>query len=466
MHDLSAFDLLEKVEVSEIPKQELLKATRQFYARTRKLREKKRGHQKSWLLASVDRINHQSDSYNFLSWLSKNMILFAKSAPNSLYKLIFQYLAQQQNLKKHFQNEIAFQRFSIAEGMEIAVFPTCGLIAMISPPGNLKHALEESGISCSWNWPTGVDFFSNEDVEPVYDLFEDTLVKLSNAALGAQKKYGRGKGSTIALLDSGICPKSVQFSGRKITQIEIVPAERYWLRKTDRNFTPQNDHGNLTATLAAGNTAGIAPLADIISFVMPKIVGSKFDHVGIYVALETIATDRGAWIEGICLSETISTILIPLGVIGKKKADKAFYNNVEELLRELTLERDINVVAAVGNTFGKVAFPSQHLAVHAVGCLNSDLSRNKESGFGIDQVGGTLPNISVVGVDLVSQGRDNKLFRVSGSSFSAAIVAGYFTILSNKYRSAAARSSRINSAIDARKDEIGELKVLHLDRIV
>jgi subtilisin family serine protease len=66
-----------------------------------------------------------------------------------------------------------------------------------------------------------------------------------------------GDGVTIYVIDSGIDPQSPEFTGRNITGENFVPDGRDW--------TDCWGHGTGVASLAAGNTLGVAPNAKLVA---------------------------------------------------------------------------------------------------------------------------------------------------------------------------------------------------------
>lgn len=462
MNSLSADEILSQLDLTKVTANEVRKAVRQFFKCKAKLREKKMGHQKSWLLVSVERC---TDGL-FIPWLADQMRSMVEQLPNSAYKVIVAFLANEENVVHNFADECSIQSFSLEEGFAVVVLPASGMIGFLSPPGNLKRSLEYFGRPCEWNWPVQNEMLMDGeaiDVATNPQLDDRYLERLSNL----HSKYGQGEGCTIALIDSGVCPNSKEFEGRNVTQILIDHSNCYSLQFAESDYKPVSDHGTLTATLAAGNNYGVAPKADLISFVVPSIGDGRFDHMALYIALDTLESDRGLALNGRMLKDKVDTVLLPLGIFLKNKISKEFREeSVEKVIDGLNRDCQISIVAAIGNNHKKVAFPAEHTSVHAVGHLGHDGSRHPNCGFGSDQSGEPLPNSCVLGVGLLSVGRDNKIKEVSGSSFSASVVAGYFTLLSNKYDTSKARATRMHDAIEISNDERGDFKRLNPDRLL
>lgn len=457
MTPISTQSILRHVETESIKAHELSKAVRQLFRRKSKMKSKKMGYQKSWLMVSVE----SCQTHDFHSWLASQMASLSDQLPNSAYKLITTYLSLIYNVTRHFTDAMEIQSFKLDDGFEITVFPSSGIVAFLSPPGNLKNSLEFFGRPCEWNWPIRSELLADGMVED-YDGASKTSEVVSQDFGTLHKKYGAGKNKTIALVDSGICLKTKELSGRVSAQFLIEPSNRHRLRRVTDEFKPANDHGTLTATLAAGSSFGVAPEANLVSFVVPPVGENRFDHFAIYVALETIETDRGLAMGQIALRDCIDVILLPLGIFPTNKIAKEFREaSITPLIEKLNKNCNINLVAAIGNKASRVAFPAEDLHVHAVGYLKTDGSRHPNCGFGEDQLGEPLPNLSVIGEDLISEGRENSIKIISGSSFSASIVAGYFTLLSSKFATSKERAVKVQSAVELSSDGCGAIKILN-----
>lgn len=462
---ISIDEILSLVNLEKITIDEINKSIRQFRKRYKKIRDHKLGPQHSWLITVVEPID-ESSSISFVEWLCNQMQTLSYAMPNSMYKAIVAYLSVIDFAASHFKDDVIVQQFDTLEGQIIKVLPSLGIIAFHAPPGNLKRSFEFHNIEVEWNWSIATSLFSEKSHQLGSEEKVEKSIKNNIPLANLHKKYGKGKGTTIAILDSGICSDSSEVSECLIWQGQIKKINgKHRINRVEENFKPKSDHGTQVASLVSGQNLGVAPEAEVISFVVPRLRGKLFDHMAIFVMLEEIKNDRGVLLNAEPLNEKIDILLLPLGRFFSKNKGRKYKRNVEKLLLKFNQKFHINIIASVGNQSGKSAFPSSFPFVHSVGYLDEDGARHSKSGYSND-VTGVLPNSSVVGEKLLTQGRGNKFHFVSGSSFATAVVAGYFALLTSHYRSAEARLTCINNATYSIRDDIGELKLLNLNQLL
>lgn len=469
---ISIDQIMESIHLEEITKHEITKSIRQFRKRKRRIQKSRLGSQNSWLLVAVEQIS-ETYEFDFCRWFTRQMETLFPKMPNSIYKAIVAYISSTRFAANHFHPLKQIQEFSVIEGQRVVALPSVGVIAFHAPPGNLKRSLDFHGISTEWNWTIESSLFSDSETLDYID-FEPAPENSTEQLKQIRKKLGSGEGATVAILDSGVCTKSTELSGKVEWQGELSKVNgEYRLSICNEGFEPISDHGTQVASLVAGESLGIAPKAKIVSLVIPKSISpaSKkklFDHMAIFIALEEIDNDRGTIIHTRPLKEEIDVFLLPLGVSVANKMGDEFIENVQGLLIKFHQQYDINVVAAIGNKPAQVAFPASFPFVHSVGHLCQDGTRHPSSGYGMAKSAdiSMQPNSSVVAEKIIAMCRNGKYAEVTGSSFSAAIVAGYFAILASRNSSSDSRMTCIYNATDVSHDNIGELKLLRPDRLM
>ncbi len=268
----------------------------------------------------------------------------------------------------------------------------------------------------------------------------------------------------LATIDSGICPSSTELANRVMPQLEIRFNEygSLYLHRSTAEFRPKFSHGTQVASIAAGTTIGVAPEASILPFVLPISQNRKFEQLTLLYAVSKILEDDGTIMNGVPLNKKIDVLLIPGGVVLSKRLAPEFQKKVRDNILSLHEEHDVSIVAAIGNSRGKIAFPANFQFVTAVGHLTADGKRHPDSGFGLDTTGNILPNISIIGESLEAEGLHGKRELKTGSSFASAIVAGVFCLLASKHKTAQSRSSRIRMLTRLDNDENGEIKILDI----
>lgn len=463
---ISLDDIIKQISLEKVTLDETKKAVRQFQRRRSKMHRNKMGDQNAWMLTLID-VQPQESFVSGQLWIIEQFKKLVPAMPNSAYKAIIAFISQSTESPDHFSHENGLSTFSTSEGLRVLLFPKSGIVAFKAPPGNLKRSLEYNGFLCEWNWSIESSLFRDEESgailgEEQFDLFEyQEMARI-------HRKYGRGRGSTIAIIDCGVCKESRQLNDRMIWQGELFKdmyGDEIRIRTARNDFSPKTDHGTQVASLAAGETIGIAPEAEVISFAMPMKKKMRFNQLALYVALETIRDDNGLALGGVPLKTKIDTLLIPAGIFGVKPKGKEFRDrSIKSLLMNLNDDSNICIVAAIGNKPKKAAFPSTFQFVHAVGYLNDEGHRHTNSGYLKDTTGSPLPNVSVIGENLAAEGKNGIIYSVSGSSFSTSIIAGYFSLLANNYRSSSSRADQFYTAIYVDKDQIGELRKLHTNQ--
>lgn len=200
-----------------------------------------------------------------------------------------------------------------------------------------------------------------------------------------------GSGVRIAVLDTGVAASQAFSSSITYQNIVGLPA----------NLNNQNGHGTAVASMIIGRdslTPGVAPGADIISIRIANDLGQS---------------DSFLLAEGIVAAVNAGAMLINISL--GSDSDSALVRNA------IAYARDAGslIVAASGNNgLNRVSYPAANDGVIAVG--------------GVDALGnhldfsntGSQVTISAPGYGVNAAWTGNQAVSVSGTSFSAPIVAG------------------------------------------
>jgi hypothetical protein len=200
-----------------------------------------------------------------------------------------------------------------------------------------------------------------------------------------------GKGVRIAILDTGVASSSA--FGSKITSVNFVdlPAD----------LTTQNGHGTAVASMIIGNntlTPGVAPGVEILSYRIAddRGISSDFQLAQGIVA----AVDAGAQLINISMGSPY---------------DSALMQNAIAYARD----HGVLIIAAAGNNGSdQISHPAADNGVIAVGAVDA-LGNHLDFSNSGDQLA-----LSTPGYGLNAAWTGDQAVRVSGTSFSAPIVAG------------------------------------------
>ncbi len=434
---------------------------RQQSKRIRKIKRGFRGKQHNWLLWWV---NSQSNEQEFDEWLAGHFAQKAHLLPESLYRVAMENFVAESNQLGKITGDRIF-RWDIDEQHYIVAMPEVGLIAFFAPSGNLRKCLDPQQKETEWNWSlSGIPFGENPDGGGV----GDDLVAKSAYIDALHKKFGKGKGAVLGIIDTGVCPESSELEGRVVAT---------WAIRTDEKRVPRPDyminsdeigHGTETATIAAGKTLGIAPEARVFSIKLPmwKNGGTyAYDLLHLAAAFNTLRSDESQIVEGQSALSLIDTLLLPNGLyLSEKHRRKNAVKNIVKAISGFSNDCEIVVVAAIGNEPNQVSFPATEANVLSVGAIDSDGNRWEKSGYGNDIISSPIPIVHFQGCDISCQTLNGKSKQSSGTSMAAAGVAGLVTILTKTGKTSVSRWGRVRDGITVQRDAVGDLPILYWDK--
>ncbi len=200
------------------------------------------------------------------------------------------------------------------------------------------------------------------------------------------------RSSTIYILDSGVCPNCSEFGNRVVSKDTFEKGE-------------PSEHGTEVASVAGGETLGAAKSSILADF---KVLNS--DGIG------TMSNVLFA-LQEIMKNEVVGVILLPF--IGRR-------NFILESAVSEMVEAGFVVVASAGNSGSDACFfsPSGSSSVITVGSI--DATTDELAPFSNY---GPCVNLYADGVQLETMTTNGSLSMQSGTSFSAALVAGVVSTL-------------------------------------
>lgn len=219
-----------------------------------------------------------------------------------------------------------------------------------------------------------------------------------------------GSGVKVAILDTGVTANSAFNSS--ISSINLVDPPA--------NASEQNGHGTAVASMIIGKdalTPGVAPGAQIVSV---RIANDNGQSDSFLLAKGIVAAvDAGA-----------SLINISMGSFG----DSALVRNAIEYARA----RGSLIVAASGNNgLAQVTNPAANDGVIAVGAVDA-LGNHLDFSNSGDSIA-----ISAPGYGVNAAWTGDQAMSVSGTSFSAPIVAGSIAAIMSEYKLTAAQAYKL-----------------------
>jgi type VII secretion-associated serine protease mycosin len=262
------------------------------------------------------------------------------------------------------------------------------------------------------------------------DIIRDAQWHLDDLRLPAAWRISRGAGVTIAILDTGVDPRSDSVRGRVRTGPDYVGSgakrgDRYWGR-----------HGTDIATVAAGagrrpgapnGVLGVAPEARILSVrVIAEDEDPEFGETGrsdgVALAIR-YAVDHGAGVINMSF--------------GAPEVDGVPGQRDERAAIRYALSRGVVVVASAGNEGdpadrrrpgrNRVGFPAGYAGVIAVGAARRDHSA---AAFSTRH---TYVTLAAPGVDIVDRADASFYYLGDGTSQAAAVVSGTVALVKAKY---------------------------------
>jgi subtilisin family serine protease len=231
---------------------------------------------------------------------------------------------------------------------------------------------------------------SNADIpEPLVQSPGKGLRDNPLAALGISDNQSWGKGISVAVLDTGVMPHSALKGD--IQHIDLVNDGSEIL----------SSHGTSVASLIAGQgetVKGIAPQTDIIDI---RVLNNEGSGDVFTIAKGIIAAaDNQADIINLSLGTDAHSPILEAAV-------------------QYAQERGSIIVAAVGNnSAGQISYPAKYPGVIAVAATDANQNYASFSNRGIEI------DISAPGVEVIAATNNDQASYVTGTSFSAPIIAG------------------------------------------
>ena len=252
-----------------------------------------------------------------------------------------------------------------------------------------------------------------------------------HATLGMDEawKITRGKGVTVAVVDSGVDENQADLKGSVTTGPNM-------LEKIDAGSTPRRIHGTAMASLIAGHghgpggrdgVMGIAPEARILSV---RVISEPEDDG--YVRYRTTDEADDAVARGIryAADNGADVINLSLGKSSEFPGERAAIG--------YAIGKGVVVVAAVGNEgdeeraldgdgFAPYSYPASYPGVIAVAATGSDNSRAEFSNRNYSVL------LAAPGKELPVAGPGGRYYLSSGTSDSTAVVSGIAALIRSKY---------------------------------
>lgn len=198
----------------------------------------------------------------------------------------------------------------------------------------------------------------------------------------------------IAVFDSGINADHTDLNGKVKKRFNAI--------KTDDNFKDDFNHGTAVAGIitANDNSVGIVGILQNVEIYDVKVL----DNVG--------TGDVKNLIKGIywAINQDVDIINISSGV--ETNSDE-----LEESIKK-AVDKDIIIVAAVGNTYGlTVNYPAKYNSVLSISSIDEDLIYSSTSGKG-------KVDFSAPGKNIISTNNKGGYEYFNGTSFAAAYATG------------------------------------------
>ena len=211
----------------------------------------------------------------------------------------------------------------------------------------------------------------------------------------------KGEGVKVAVIDTGVDTNHPDLKNNIKSAIDM--------HTKTVGVTDEYGHGTMVAGLIAGKRTGVAPNADLY---VAKVLNSKglgsMEHV----------------MDGVtfAINNKVDILCISLGV------DKKHPLLLEERIKE-AYRNGIIIVCATGNSGTKPPeYPASYDFVIGVGGVDRRRNRADFSNFGVEM------DVVAPAVDILSTHLNGKYARMTGTSFSAPLVAGGIALLKSYYR--------------------------------
>jgi type VII secretion-associated serine protease mycosin len=239
-------------------------------------------------------------------------------------------------------------------------------------------------------------------------------------------RWSRGRGVTVAVLDTGIDARHPDLVGQVIGGEDFTggfrrPGDKYWGR-----------HGSAMASIIAGHghgpgasagVVGIAPQAKILAI---RVTWENDDPERDSSA--EVSRSRDAVARGIRYAVDHGANVINMSLGG----GKLFYNGnpTEEEAIRYALSKGVVLIASAGNDgagLNRKNFPAAYPGVIAVGAVDRDMRPWRDSNRH------AYVKVAAPGVEIVSADAGGGYVLGTGTSPSAAIVAGIAALIRSRY---------------------------------
>ena len=241
-------------------------------------------------------------------------------------------------------------------------------------------------------------------------------------------KYSRGRGITVAVLDTGVDGNHPDLTGQVVTGPDLTgglrrPGSRYW-----------GLHGTSMASIIAGHghgpgmtqgMMGVAPQSRILSI---RVTLENDDPLRRDNAQANVTGEHDAVAQGIRYAVDHGADIINMSLGGGRQ----FYNGTQsqESAIRYALGKGVVLIASAGNDgsgANRRNFPASYPGVIAVGALDRNLRLWKDSNRR------SRVSVCAPGVDIVSADANNGYVVGTGTSASSAIVAGVAALVRARY---------------------------------